>query len=338
MSKKIVLPIITFFLIISFQISAQNLPKLSGLVFGDYFYNVQQNDNGKNDINGFQFRRIYFTTDFKISEKFSTRFRLESSWQSSNFNTIVKDAWLKWNDIFEGSDVIVGLSPTPAFSISEEAWGYRFLEKTILDYNKIVSSRDMGLDLKGNLTSNGKIKYWLKIGNNSKSGLESDKFKRYYSMLQFNPAKNLTFTAYFDYASSGLIEDGFTNSFKKNNSIVSAVFAGYSYKDLNLGIESFYRKIENNFHKSTASPLSDQNSYGVSVWSHFRLNEKLKLVCRFDYFEPNSDLSKDENSLILLAADFLPDKSVHFAPNIEIVTYGSGDPDIVPRISFYWKF
>ncbi len=323
---------------ITIQISAQNLPKISGLVFGDYFYNVKHNINQDSDINGFQFRRIYFTTDFKISEKFSTRFRLESSWQNSNFNTIVRDAWLKWNGIFDGSDVIIGLSPTPAFSVSEEAWGYRFLEKTILDYNKIVSSRDMGLDLKGNLTSNGNIKYWLKIGNNSKSGIENDKYKRYYSLLQFNPTDDITLTAYFDYASSGRIEDGFTNSFKDNNSIVTAVFLGYSYNNFNFGVESFYCKIENNFYKSLTSPLTHQNSYGVSAWSHFRLKEKLKLICRIDYFEPNTDLSKDENTLILAALDFIPDKSVHISPNIEIVTYGSGDPDIVPRISFYWKF
>lgn len=57
-------------------------------MFGDYFYNVARDTGissfsnlatpGKRDLHVFQFRRIYFTYDYEISEIFSTRFRLEA--------------------------------------------------------------------------------------------------------------------------------------------------------------------------------------------------------------------------------------------------------------------
>ncbi|MGK9475816.1 hypothetical protein [Melioribacter sp. OK-6-Me] len=70
MSNKIVLPLITFFLMITFQTSAHDLPIVSRFVFGDYYYRVKRNNSHNDDINGFQFRRIFFNTSIKIAEKF----------------------------------------------------------------------------------------------------------------------------------------------------------------------------------------------------------------------------------------------------------------------------
>ena len=60
-------------------------PKFSGLMFGDYFYNIDSHDSTLKDLNGFRFRRIYITTDYTISNRFDTRFRLEAD-QSRRFS------------------------------------------------------------------------------------------------------------------------------------------------------------------------------------------------------------------------------------------------------------
>jgi hypothetical protein len=112
--------------------------KISGYMFGDYFYNVMRDSTiddisnkaltGQKDINGFQFRRIYFTYDYKISDKFSTRFRLESQTvvgvDNTLFLTFIKDAYLQWKEIFSGSSLIFGIQPPPTFTVSESSWGY----------------------------------------------------------------------------------------------------------------------------------------------------------------------------------------------------------------------
>ena len=141
--------------------------KISGQMFGDYFYNILRDStisdipntalSGKKDLNGFQFRRIYFTYDYKISDKFSTRFRLESQTQAGVDNTLfvvfIKDAYLQWKEVFDGINLIFGIQPPPTYTVSESVWKYRSLEKTIMDLSKISSSRDFGISLKGKLIS-----------------------------------------------------------------------------------------------------------------------------------------------------------------------------------------
>ncbi len=131
------------------KIPAQSSPKFSGLMFGDYFYNTSAHNLSQKDLNGFQFRRIYITTDYTISDNFNTRFRLESD-QSNNSLTpggklgvMIKDAWLQWKNIFKGSNLIVGISPTPAFDVSEGAWSHRYVEKTILDLLPVIDDLEL---------------------------------------------------------------------------------------------------------------------------------------------------------------------------------------------------
>ena len=65
--KKLTL-LFSMLLIFAGLINAQDQSsvKFSGLMFGDYFYNAAQNNGANRDLNGFQFRRIYITTDYKI--------------------------------------------------------------------------------------------------------------------------------------------------------------------------------------------------------------------------------------------------------------------------------
>ena len=73
--------------------------KLSGLMFGDYYYALKNHDATVKNNNGFWFRRIYFTYDNTLTEKISMRFRLEMN-SPGDFKTsttlipFVKDAFL----------------------------------------------------------------------------------------------------------------------------------------------------------------------------------------------------------------------------------------------------
>ena len=336
--------IIVFFFICGI-LSAQNLPKFSGLMFGDVFYNVSQNNSADKDLNGFQFRRIYFTADYNISDNFNTRFRLEADQSNKSLTpgnklgVMVKDAWLQWKNVFEGSNLVFGISPTPAFEVAESIWGNRFLEKTMLDYWGIVSSRDFGIDLKGNLQQDGQIKYWIKIGNNNSNGPEINKYKRYYGMLEFHPAKKITVTAYGDFASSAAVYDQVQNSNISNNAVVGALFLGFKDEKLSFGAEGFYRTVQNGYKKSFISPFENLNSYGISLWANMYFNDNAKFVVRYDRFDPNSDADNDGNSFLLFALDYSPAAKIHISPNIEIKTYQKGgSEDIVPRLTFFWEF
>ena len=82
--------------------------KISGLMFGDYYWYYQWHQDQISSTNptavegqhGLWFRRLYFTYDFAYSEKLSTRFRLEMNsngeFAGGDLVPYVKDAYLKW--------------------------------------------------------------------------------------------------------------------------------------------------------------------------------------------------------------------------------------------------
>lgn len=320
--------------------------KISGLMFGDYYYNIDNIDSTQKNINGFQFRRIYFTTDFTIADNFDSRFRLESD-QSSNSNTaggklgvMIKDAYLKWKEIFSGSDLLFGISPTPAFDISEAAWSYRSLEKTILDLNGIVSSRDFGLDFKGKIFNDGSINYWVKVANNSGNAPEIDKYKRYYALIHVKPIDGFQATIYGDYAAKADKKDSFDKQTKSNNAFIGALFLNYQQKNyFAIGLETFARSIQNNFAANATTALQDQKSFGLSFWAWAALMENIRFVARLDDYDPNTDNDNDATILIIAGLDYRPAKNVSLIPNVWLSKIqGKDSKNLIGRLTFAYTF
>ena len=200
MQKYLLLLAVGLFLVTG---SAFSQMTFSGYMFGDYYYNVARDSSfnhkapansalnsaapGPIAMQAFQFRRIYFTMDDNISEMFAARLRFEAdqaanpgvtspntatppvsedALASGKMAPFVKEAWLSWKNIFAGSNLTFGNQLTPGFAISEANWGFRFLEKTIMDQKGLVGAVDLGISLRGKLTSDGMFNYWLMIGNN----------------------------------------------------------------------------------------------------------------------------------------------------------------------------
>jgi hypothetical protein len=336
--------------------------KISGYMFGDYFYNAARDtgisslDNvangGAKDLNGFQFRRIYFTYDYNISEKFSSRFRLDADQSSNTSNgkigVSVKDAYLKWKNIFNGSDLIFGIQPTPAYQVSEDIWGNRSLEKTIMDQRGTVSSRDLAVTLKGKFDEEGTFKYWLMIGNGGDSKPEIDKYKRFYAHLQYSPIKQITATLYADLKSRPNINNPVISSNPPetiaNNDLTYAVFLGYTEKDAYaFGVEGFLNQRQNGLVSS--GEVNDRFALGLSFFGYYNFTNELAIVGRFDNYDPNTDsnFKGDSRNWFLLSLNYKPVDKVTISPNVMVETYESIngrsiDPSVTPRITIYYSF
>lgn len=365
MKKKLFL--VTLILIASVKVlfcqEVVNKGRFSGYMFGDYFYNLTRDtgisslpnvvNGGERDLNGFQLRRVYFTYDYDISESFTTRFRLEADQVANTSNNkigvFVKDAYLQWKNIFKGSDLIFGIQPPPAYEISEGIWGNRFLEKTIMDVRGIVPSRDIALSLKGNLLSDGMLKYWLMIGDGSGNSPEVDKYKRFYVHLQLNPIKDLTATLYADLKARPNINDPNSTTTPpatlSNNELTYALFVGYKKKDAyTFGVESFLNQRQNGM--ITGSDIKDRISLGVSVFASYNFMKQLALVGRYDYYDPNvdSDVKGDSRNWFIFSLNVKPEDKVTISPNVLIETYESlpggrtFKSSITPRITFFYIF
>jgi hypothetical protein len=358
MNKVILMLVLALAATINFA-QEESKGKIHGYMFGDYFYNLSRDANagsisnavekGEKDFNGFQFRRIYFGYDYTINEKFSTRFRLEADQKENTsggkIGLFVKDAYLKWKNIVEGSDLILGFSPTPTFSVSEDYWGYRSLEKTIMDLRKIASSRDFGLAVKGKLSANGNIKYWLMAANGEGNKPEINKQKSVYGHLELEPLKNLSFTLYGDYRAGEDITNPNSNQSLSNNTITSALFAGYQEPGkFSLGFEGFYQINQNNIFSSAET--DDQKIMGLSLFGSADVSEKFSLVGRYDYFDPisNSGFEGDVRNYFLAAINYKANSDVWVMPNIVMETYENlpdgtkFDSAITGRITLFYKF
>jgi hypothetical protein len=359
--KKTIASLFLFFSIPLYLAGQEQSIKISGYMFGDYFYNVSRDtslasqsnvvNGGAKDLNGFQFRRIYLTFDNKISTTYSVRLRLEGTTGAP----VIKDASLRWKNIFSGSDLFFGIQPTPAFEISETYWGFRSLEKTILDLRGFVASRDFGLSLKGNILSDGSMKYWVLYGNNSYIGAETDKYKRLYAHIDFIPMDKFRLTLYADYKLQSGMNDPNSTAIPPatlgRNVLSTALFLGYAEKEkYSFGAEGIYQVAENGYaHGAAPVIVDDKTAAGLSLFGTFVLNEEISILGRYDYFDPNIDSGAkyDTRNFFITGINWTADKNVSIIPNIIIETYentqtGTGsralDPSITGRITLYYVF
>lgn len=346
MKKNIIL--VAFILFSSqllFSQEAKEKVKLSGVVFMNYFYNLDNVNDALKDSSGFEFKRIFFTSDFIISETFDSRFRIEAE-NNSGFSgggkigIVVKDAYLRWSNIFNGSDIYAGITAPPGYSVSEPAWGYRSVEKTIMDLFGIVASRDMGVLLNGKIVNDGSIKYAAMIGNNSNLSIESDSYRRYYAFVSFKPFEGANLSLYGDMSSKKDKYDKTDLKFKSNNQFVSSIFLGYEKKEVfGVGVESFIRILQNNFNKTVNSSLQNQNSFGLSLWSWVVFSDKFKCFARYDQYDPNTDLEKDATSFAVFGLDYHPIKNVSIIPNMEVFNYqAKTGKDLIARVTLAYTF
>jgi hypothetical protein len=374
MKKHLFLLAVGLFLV---SATAFSQGKFSGYMFGDYYFNVARDGvfntaipaaaasnssaPGANSMQAFQLRRIYFSYDNDISEIFTTRFRLEADQPATpggavggdelaggKTATFVKDAYLMWKNVFAGSNFIFGIQPTPAYSVSEDAWGYRFLEKTIMDLRGIVSSRDLGMSLKGNLVGNGMVNYWLMIGNDNGNVPENNKYKRYYAHVQLKPITNLQATVYVDYKDAADVKNP-AGSLVSGSTLSEALFVGYTEPFMyNLGFEAFMNSLSNGYRATGATTLSSKNALGFTVYGSYNFIPELAVVARYDNYDPNTGSDNaakgDSRNYVIGGLSWKADKNVSISPNILYETYEtpvagkSINASVTARLTFYYIF
>lgn len=334
----------------------------SALMFGDYFYNVQRDTlattlnnavlNDAKDLNGFRYRRIYLTYDYKFDHRFSAKINLESDQEANTsngkFGFFLKDAYLKWDSLYKNISLQVGIISTPTFIISEKWWGHRYLEKTITNLRKIEESRDFGISFNGT-TSGNKLFYTIMLGNNSGNKPEIDRFKSIYATLGYNISKNMVLTLSYTYHFYKKTLDLYDTlapyrMLNKDNSLIT-FFTGYKIEDkFSMGIELFYQTINNNYN--TGEEFVTYHSYGGTFYADIYLNEKFSLTGRIDYYEPNdySKATNDRRIYGLLSYNVQINKSIIISPNVisewyeKLANDTKIKPAITPRITFYWKY
>lgn len=327
--KKIFIVMCSIFLMT--QISFSQV-KLSGLAYFDYFYNFERSVSkiAEKDQQGFQFRRVFFTADFDISEKISSRFRLESDGVNfagtPKFASYLKEVFVQYK--FTNTSFYAGLMSTPPIETEEKYWGYRSVEKIQVDVRGTVATRDMGVAVRGSLDDEKTSNYWVMYGNNSSHGAETNKYKRVYA--QFNQQIRKNFVTNLDV--------NFANAGKDKNHLMGRLGLYYQEKaSYSLSASLLY----NSFQKVLPGD-KNLNSLGISAFANANVSSDFVLFGRVDYWDANfdSNVKNDSEISVIAGLDYQVDKNFNIIPNVSYNNYElSGvKSDITGKMTFFWKF
>lgn len=307
--------------------SAQSPVKLSGLAYLDYYYVLDDPAGIEDGDNAFSYRRLYLTGDFGMSDDVSFRARLEADDSKTTADGLpspfVKDLYVRWkNALGDGHEILIGVTSPPAYETSEKFFGYRSLEKTQMDLRKITSSRDFGIRVQGPLSSSGKVRYSVMLGNNNSVMRETDQNKRVYAQLEFLPDEHLVVTVGGDYAA---MDDG---------SIVTAnAFAGYTMDRIRFGAEVFVSPVNQD------TPLEDMDRYGISIFAAAQASPSVELLLRYDHFATSVAGVDESGDFALVGAAFAARKGLRIIPNLVVNrSLSADDPMLTGRITVEAKF
>jgi hypothetical protein len=346
--------------------------KIWGYVFGDIIYKAQTNSFSQSNTQyastpknstSFEFRRIYLGYDYNISEHFATQLIL--AYEGSTFSSdgarsvFIKAANVRWKNIFHNSDLVFGQMATPTYATtSEPVYGYRSLEKTIMDIRKIGSSTDVGISLQGKLTDNGSVGYNLMIGNGSGSKPEADKWKKFYADVYY---KFMDQKFIIDLGADN--EWGQHSPYPREKNTLKA-FLAYQGDKITVGLEAFQQIQKNNTIYTEPAPSAVKDTAnavasGISVWARGTISKKLSCVVRYDYYTPDTKFSSNNvypdsytgvytESFVLVGLDYTPVKNVHIIPNIwydrynnrysDVNNLSKGSADLAYRITVHYIF
>ena len=215
------------------------------------------------------------------------------------------------------SDLYVGLSGTPTWAISEKIWGYRSIAKTVLDWNKIGSSADLGAAVKGKV---GKMGYHVMVANGSGQRPEDDHGKKLYGSFSFKALERLVLEAYGD----------FNMKPADQNELTLKGFVGWQGEGLNAGVEVFSRT------NKAAAAFAGVTISGVSAFASLLLSDSLKGFGRVDAV--SNDAADTTDLLFIAGVDHMPAKGMHLMPNLVVALPDGIDPNIQGRLTFYYKF
>ena len=341
--------------------------KVWGYAFGDFADKLHTNSFGMSntqyastpkDYTSFEFRRIYLGYDYDLSEHFSSQFLLAYEGQTTSDGSrsvFIKAANLRWKNIFHNSDLVFGQMPTSTFAtVSEPIWGYRSLEKTIMDMRKIGGSNDVGVSLQGKFNDKGDYGYNLMVGNGSGAKPETDKFKKIYGDIW---AKFMDQKITVDFGGDNEVAQ--LAPYHKNKTTIKG-FVSYQTPALTVGLEVFSQLQKNNTAITLPAPLIvDAAASGLSIFAKGAIDPKTGWVLRYDHYNPDSKFNANDvypasytgiytEDFFLAGIDFQPIKTVHIMPNIwydgfnnrysAVNKLSKSSYDLAARVTVYYIF
>jgi len=261
----------------SFAALADESTTVGGKAYID-FTNIDSKTNGtKNDASGlgFDLTRFYLSIGHTFDDMWSANLTTDVTSDGIANEVYVKKAYLQAK-LSDAAVVRIGSADMPWIPYVEGAYGFRYVEKTLIDRLGFGTSADWGLHAGGKLMD-GMVNYAVSAvnGNGYKNQTRS-KGVDFAGRVGIMPVKGLKLGVGFYNGKKG--QDVQTATGINTASRID-VLAAYSYDMFNVGAEYF--SSENN------KPATKDKADGYSVFASVKPAEKVAVFVRYDDAKPN---------------------------------------------------
>lgn len=324
---------------------------LWGYMFGSYFTKVHADSFGRGNTqysnliqgtNEFSLERLYLGYDYFFNNQFSVHavmayegttdasFGSVTTLQNYDRSFYLKYANMEWKNMFNtGLKLSVGAITTPSFAITEEPfWGYRSIDRTIMDMKGITGSNDFGANIGGKIwrkkddagVENACVGFNFMVGNSTGAIPDVTGITGYYTTWK-KYYGDLYLKMFNDKIVLDLYGDGHTFSWTPVTNrphdmhqyeVTGRILLGYKAKNFNISAE-YFQQMEQNMIAEVSGPdvptggdTTNNTQAGYSILAAAVLKRDKKtgdprwsIYARYDAYNPD----------------------VHYNPNI---TYQSG--------------
>lgn len=322
-------------------VHAQPSGRVIGALFGDTYLKASGEEQlwGSGQYAGesseriaVKLRRIQLGYEYRFDQRFSGTVLLEATdtpdVQDLSGDVFVKEAHLTWHNTL--GDLHIGVITTPLFTYMENAWGYRAIEKEVLQIYTDESSTALGVSFVGD--ANDHVGYHLMVGSYGAG-------TALYGSTQIQLGHGL----HTELMLGMLPREGDAMQ-------VGRVFLGLDNDWGNFGISA-----------TGASEVDGDKEATRLIGSAFavvpltRAATPINLFTRYDYYDPDLDFSETANydnpeafyrqHLMIAGLDVQVHPRISFMPNVWINaytprtdTYPSRDADVVLRLTIRLAF
>ena len=277
----------------------------------------------------------FSTSETKVIDNDGDTVKIPAMTAYSGYPIILKYAYADWKikPVAKYFKVRAGLQPTMYLNYMDGIWNRRYIEKNIGDLNGWLSTADLGLSFNLTLGSQGNLgEAGLSVYNGTKYSDFIDKNKNKDINLY---GKLLPFYNSGDFNQVALMAQLYMGT--QNKTFDSTVKADDWRKQLiSVGGKLAYQKtadlcFDMNFQTlGQGSGEEDLKQSGLSFWGDLYLNalvpsqsllKTLVLFGRADIYDPNTDVNKNGNTLIIAGVECAPIKGVKASLDFRTKSY-----------------
>jgi hypothetical protein len=296
--------------------------KISGVSYLQYKYETEN----QKDLNAFEITRGYLTLKGALSEDTKWRFTADLTRKSDgDLEYRLKYAYLTLTDLIPDAQLKLGQTQTSWLDWEEHIWGYRMQGTVFVDREGYLTSSDLGVSLVGSLGKHLEYATMLSNGEGYHAA-ESNKYKMGDIRLTYTPLpendfwKNLRLTGYFQGGRYASNQDRYR------------VIGNISYKNDRFTLAGEYLYASDPYsrvsskHPSLAGLSGDAKARGISVYGVLKFPDKwnkFSLIGRYDYLDPDNDVSDNSHYRYIYGISYRLNKNVRFLIDNDVVNYDS---------------